>query len=96
MRIDDLPLKKCPSCEFGQLHVDCRDVTIKRGDYSAIAHNISGAFCDHCGEIEFDDESDSAERYADIGDSLVWAQRNATFHEGFPLSFDELESLLKK
>jgi HTH-type transcriptional regulator/antitoxin MqsA len=37
--------------------------------------DIAGAFCDHCDEIEFDETTDSAQRYAEAGDQLVLQNR---------------------
>ena len=70
-------IKACSNCENGHLHSDIRDVTIIRQKLSATVKDIAGAFCDHCDEIEFDDSTDSAQRYADAGDQLVLQNRAA-------------------
>ena len=68
-------LKVCPNCEEGRLHKDVRDVTISRQKLTITVKNIAGLFCDHCEEIEFDDATDSAQRYAAAGDQLVLQNR---------------------
>lgn len=70
-------LKVCSNCEHGHLHKEIRDVTITRQKLSATVMRIAGAFCDHCDEIEFDDTTDSAQRYAEAGDHLVLQNRAA-------------------
>jgi len=67
--------KACANCENGHLHKEVRDVTITRQKLSATVKKIAGAFCDHCDEIEFDDTTDSAQRYAEAGDRLVLQNR---------------------
>jgi HTH-type transcriptional regulator/antitoxin MqsA len=54
-----------------------RDRTITRQKLSATVNGIAGAFCDHCEEIDFDDSTDSAQRYAQAGDQLVLQNRAA-------------------
>jgi HTH-type transcriptional regulator / antitoxin MqsA len=68
-------LKVCSNCEDGHLHHGVRNVTITRQKRSAAVAGIVGAFCDHCDEIEFDDTTDSAQRYAEAGDPLVLQNR---------------------
>jgi YgiT-type zinc finger domain-containing protein len=70
-------LKVCSNCEGGHLHKGVRDVAITRQKLSATVKGIAGAFCDHCDEIEFDDTTDSAQRYAQAGDQLVLQNRAA-------------------
>jgi len=65
----------CEVCERGHLHHAIRDVEIARGGLKAVAKDISGFFCDNCDEFEFDDATDSAERYAAAGDELVLRAR---------------------
>jgi HTH-type transcriptional regulator/antitoxin MqsA len=67
----------CSNCEVGHLHQDVRDVTLTRQKLSATVNGIVGAFCDHCDEIVFDDNTDSAQRYAEAGDELVLKNRAA-------------------
>ena len=71
-------LKVCSHCRNGHLHKDVRDVTITRQELSATVKNIAGDFCDQCEEIEFDDSTDSAQRYAEVGDQLVLQNRAAS------------------
>ena len=68
-------LQFCSHCEEGHLHHGTRDVTITRQKLVATVRDIVGAFCDHCDEIEFDDTTDSAQRYAAAGDTLVLQNR---------------------
>jgi HTH-type transcriptional regulator/antitoxin MqsA len=70
-------LQVCSNCEVGHLHPAVRDVTLIRQKLSATVKGIVGAFCDHCDEIEFDNTTDSAQRYADAGDQLVLKNRAA-------------------
>jgi HTH-type transcriptional regulator/antitoxin MqsA len=67
--------KVCHNCEKGQLHKDVRDVTISRQKLTMVVTNIAGLFCDHCEEIEFDEATDSAQRFAAAGDQLVLKNR---------------------
>jgi HTH-type transcriptional regulator/antitoxin MqsA len=67
----------CSNCGEGHLHKGVRDVTITRQKLSTTVKEIAGAFCDHCNEIEFDDATDSAQRYAEAGDQLVLRNRAA-------------------
>ncbi len=73
MKTELLPI--CPNCETGHLHKDARSVKITRKDLSATVKNVAGLFCDHCDEIEFDESTDSAERYAAAGDRLLLQYR---------------------
>lgn len=70
-------LQVCSNCEVGHLHPDVRDVPLIRQKLSTTVKCIVGAFCDHCDEIEFDNTTDSAQRYADAGDQLVLKNRAA-------------------
>lgn len=70
-------VKVCSTCEVGHLHKGVRDVTITRQKLSTKVKAIVGAFCDHCDEIEFDETTDSAQRYAMAGDELVLQNRAA-------------------
>ena len=67
-------MKKCSQCG-GKLHKAVRDVTITNQKHSATVKRVAGLFCDNCSEIEFDDATDSAQRYADAGDQLVLKNR---------------------
>jgi hypothetical protein len=66
----------CQNCGEGHLHYDTREVEIVRMNLRAAVPNISGTFCDNCDEINFDDETNSAVRYAAAGDELVLKARN--------------------
>jgi HTH-type transcriptional regulator/antitoxin MqsA len=65
----------CSNCEVGHLEKDVRDVEIIRQKRNAVVHRVHGFFCNSCDGIEFDDSTDSASRYAEIGDELVLANR---------------------
>jgi len=67
----------CSNCAQGTLHADTRDITIIRGNLQTTIVGVVGEFCDKCDEIEFDDPTDSAQRYADAGDTLVLQNRLA-------------------
>lgn len=70
-------LRICANCETGHLQRAVRDVKITRQNLSATVKNIAGLFCDACHEIEFDSNTDSAQRYAAAGDKLVLKNREA-------------------
>ena len=70
-----MSLKICQNCETGHLHFDVRDVTITRNSLSTTVSQIAGLYCDACEEIEFDDSTDSAKRFAEAGDWLVLRSR---------------------
>ena len=67
----------CQACEEGNMHYDVRDVEITRKGLKAVVPNVAGLFCDHCNEIDFDNKTDSAVRYAATGDELVLKARKA-------------------
>jgi HTH-type transcriptional regulator/antitoxin MqsA len=65
--------QQCVSCgtHDGMRHFDGRSFTV---DYKQVArqvHNIAGWECEVCGEIEFDHDTDSAERYSNASDRLL-------------------------
>ncbi len=62
--LDKRGLRRCQYCRLGILKPDVRDVVITREERSTIVRNIRGRFCDQCGQIEFDETTDSASRYA--------------------------------
>jgi len=64
-------VKPCQVCAEGKLHYDVRDIDISRKGLIASVPRIAGWFCDHCEEIDFDEDTDSAERFAKAGDDLV-------------------------
>ena len=74
MKTELLPI--CSNCETGHLNQDVRSVKITRKGLSAIVKNVTGRFCDHCDEIEFDENTDSAQRYAAAGDRLLLQYRS--------------------
>lgn len=67
--------RSCSNCEEGHLHKGVRNVKVTRKGLSMTVKNIAGLFCDHCDEIEFDESTDSATRYAAAGDKLVLRNR---------------------
>ena len=69
------PHTACPNCETGRLHKGVRSVKIACKGLNATVKNVAGLFCDHCDEIEFDESTDSAKRYAAAGDNLVLQYR---------------------
>ena len=67
-----------PVCrECGALHPTyaTRDVEIVRRGLKARVPSISGWFCRECNEIEFDESTDSLQRWAAAGDDLVIRDR---------------------
>jgi HTH-type transcriptional regulator / antitoxin MqsA len=68
-------IKPCHACEEGELHYGVRDVQISRRGLSFIVPRVAGWFCDQCEEIDFDEETDSGDRYAEAGDQLVLEAR---------------------
>jgi YgiT-type zinc finger domain-containing protein len=75
--LDKRGLRRCQYCRLGILKPDVRDVVITREERSTIVRNIRGRFCDQCGQIEFDETTDSASRYAAAVDKLVFRIRAA-------------------
>lgn len=65
----------CLQCEVGELHHDVRDVQSSHHQMKATVNLISGLFCNHCDEIIFDANTDSAKRYAQVSDVMVIADR---------------------
>jgi HTH-type transcriptional regulator / antitoxin MqsA len=65
----------CQACEAGKLHYDVRDVEISRRGLSVVVPSVAGWFCDSCEEIDFDEHTDSGDRFAAAGDELVLAAR---------------------
>lgn len=68
-------MKLCSNCDEGHLHQTIRDVTITNQKLSTMVIGVAGLFCDYCDDIEFDEATDSAQRYADAGDKLVLQNR---------------------
>ena len=73
MKTELLPI--CANCETGHLHKDIRSVKITRKGLSANVKKVAGLFCDRCDEVEFDETTDSAERYAAARDRLLLQYR---------------------
>lgn len=74
--------KACPECEGGHLHYDVRDVAIARRGEKAVVPQVAGLFCDACDNIEFDEATDSGDRYAAIGEELVLKAREKALRLG--------------
>lgn len=72
----------CPACERGHMHYGVQDVKIARRGLTALVANVAGWFCDSCGEIDFDESTDSGDRYASAGDELVLRARAAAEKRG--------------
>lgn len=72
----------CQTCEDGRLHYAVRDVEIVRKGYRSTVPQVAGFFCDNCDDIDFDDNTDSAERYAAAGDELILHAREAALEKG--------------
>jgi HTH-type transcriptional regulator/antitoxin MqsA len=68
-------VKECQVCAEGKMHYATRDVEISRRGLSTIVPAIAGWFCDHCSEIDFDEDTDSGDRFAKAGDLLVLSAR---------------------
>ncbi len=65
----------CRECGApGPVH-DTRDIEITRRGLQAVVPAVSGWFCTRCAEIEFDESTDSLQRWAAAGDSLVLRDR---------------------
>lgn len=69
--------KVCRECGADHLVYATRDLEIKRRGLTATVQNVSGWFCQNtdCGEIEFDESTDSLQRWAAAGDELVLKDR---------------------
>lgn len=67
----------CRECGTAHPIYKIRDVEIKRSGSTVIIEKIKGWFCVNpkCEEIEFDQSSDSLQRWASAGDKLVILQR---------------------
>lgn len=65
----------CRECGAAHPVYDIRDLTIVRRGIKAIVPAVSGWFCAQCDEIEFDESTDSMERWASAGDDLVLKDR---------------------
>lgn len=68
--------RQCGSCGAAEMVSFCGEsLTVDYRDRQATVENLSGFRCALCGEIEF--EPESAVRYAEAGDALVFAARQA-------------------
>ncbi|MGJ7513313.1 type II toxin-antitoxin system MqsA family antitoxin [Pseudomonas baetica] len=65
--------QQCVSCgtHNGMHHFAGRSFTIDFKQVARRIHDIAGWECQVCGEIEFDHDTDSAERYSDASDKLL-------------------------
>jgi HTH-type transcriptional regulator/antitoxin MqsA len=52
-------------------HFEGRTLTVDYKQVARLVHDIVGWECQVCGEIEFDHDTDSAERYSDASDQLL-------------------------
>lgn len=68
-------VQACPDCDDGHLYYSVRDVHIVRRGEKAWVPQVAGLFCDSCDNIEFDETTDSGDRYAKTGDELVLKAR---------------------
>ena len=69
--------RQCVSCgaREGMIHFAGRGETLSVKGMERRVDDLSGWECQQCGEVEWDDDTDSAERYCDAGDELVIAAR---------------------
>ena len=65
----------CRECGDSSPAYDTRDVEIVRRGLKAVVPAVCGWFCSHCDEIEFDESTDSLQRWAAAGDALVMRDR---------------------
>ncbi|KIF62702.1 transcriptional regulator [Pseudomonas fluorescens] len=65
--------RQCMSCgtQDAMQHFERRSMTVDYKNVSRRVHDIAGWECNACGEIIFDNNTDSAERYCDAGDKLL-------------------------
>ena len=65
--------QQCVSCgtHNGMHHFAGRSFTIDCKQVARRVHDIAGWECQVCGEIEFDHDTDSAERYSEASDKLL-------------------------
>ena len=65
--------RQCMSCgtQEAMQHFERRSLTVNYKNVSRWVHDIAGWECAACGEIIFDNDTDSAERYSDAGDKLL-------------------------
>lgn len=70
-------LRRCQDCRNGILKRDVRDIVISRQPRSAMVRGIHGLFCNQCGAIEFDENTNSSRRYATACNALEYKSRAA-------------------
>lgn len=65
--------QQCVSCgtHDAMHHFEGRSFTIDYKQVERLVHDIAGWECSVCGEIEFDHDTDSAERYSKASDQLL-------------------------
>ncbi|WP_137803841.1 type II toxin-antitoxin system MqsA family antitoxin [Pseudomonas sp. G(2018)] len=65
--------QQCVNCgtHKGMHHFVGRTFTIDYKQVARLIHDIAGWECQVCGEIEFDHDTDSADRYSDASDKLL-------------------------
>ncbi|MEX0164614.1 type II toxin-antitoxin system MqsA family antitoxin [Pseudomonas brassicacearum] len=65
--------QQCVSCGTHEAmhHFKDRSVTVDYKRVARLVHDIAGWECQVCGEIEFDHDTDSAERYSKASDQLL-------------------------
>lgn len=82
MKLSPQNTKSSPVCEDGQLHHQVQDVSITHSGLTAVVPAVSAWFCNACAEIDFDERTDSGERYTQVGDDLVLQARAAALKQG--------------
>ena len=65
----------CRECGTAHAGYATRDVEIVRRGLKTIVPAVTGWFCANCEEIEFDESTDSLQRWAAAGDALVLRDR---------------------
>ena len=69
--------RQCFSCgaREGMRHFEGRGETLSVKGMERRVDDLAGWECQQCAEVEWDDDTDSAERYGEAGDELVIAAR---------------------
>lgn len=65
----------CRECGAPAPRYDTRDVEIVRRGLKTVVPAVAGWFCSQCEEIEFDESTDSLQRWVAAGDALVLRDR---------------------
>ncbi|TPG99181.1 type II toxin-antitoxin system MqsA family antitoxin [Pseudomonas caspiana] len=65
--------QQCVNCgtHDGMGHFEGRTLSVNYKQMSRLVCDLAGWECRVCGEIEFDHDTDSADRYSDAGDQLL-------------------------